>query len=534
MLGKKNAILGGLSVAMATIFLTAAPVLAAASVALKQSIAESIGSDSAVAQFYKSTNYEPLWVGRERDDRSRRAALADALASAGDHGLPAAAYDLQLITRDLNRVKSERELGQLEVAITKLFLDYARDVQTGYLTPSAVDNEIARKVPLRDPAQVLSAFAKSTPAAFMRALPPQTEEYRRLMKHKFVLEDVIARGGWGATVPDGKYEQGDTGNGVIALRNRLIAMGYMQRTARTSFDVNMQKAVQAFQRAHGLNADGVAGAGTIRAINVSPIQRLGSVIVAMERERWTNMPRGERHIWVNIADFSAAIMDNGKVTFKTRAVVGAARFDHRSPEFSDKMEYMVINPSWFVPYSITVKEYLPMLQEDPTAVSHLDLIDDAGRVLGRQGLDFTQFNETNFPFNLKEPPSQGNALGLVKFMFPNRYNIYLHDTPAKSLFGRDTRAFSHGCIRLHQPFDFAYAILAKQTSDPKGLFDRYLSTGQESTLNLEQDIPVHLVYRTAFTDARGNVHFRGDVYGRDKKIMDALVRAGVVIPGLRS
>lgn len=534
MLGKRNVILGGLSVAVATIFLTAAPVLAAASLALKQSIAESARSDSDVAQFYQASNYEPLWVGRERDDRARRSALADVLASAGDHGLPATAYDLQLITRDLNRVGSDRELGQLEVAITRLFLDYARDVQSGYLNPQSVDDEIARKVPLRDRGQILTAFSKSTPAAFMRALPPQTEEYSRLMKHKFVLEDVIARGGWGGTVPDGKYQQGDTGNGVIALRNRLIAMGYMPRTSRTSFDASMQKAVQSFQRAHGLNADGVAGSGTIRAINVSPIQRLGSVIVAMERERWTNMPRGDRHIWVNIADFSASIMDKGKVTFKTRAVVGAARFDQRSPEFSDKMEYMVINPSWFVPYSITVKEYLPMLQQDPTAVSHLDLIDGDGRVLGRQGIDFAQFDETTFPFNLKEPPSQGNALGLVKFMFPNRFNVYLHDTPAKSLFGRDTRAFSHGCIRLHQPFDFAYELLSKQTSDPQGMFHRYLSTGQESTLNLEQNVPVHIVYRTAFTDARGNVHFRGDVYGRDKKIMDALVRAGVVIPGLRS
>lgn len=511
----------------------AGPALAAASVALKQAIAESAQGDRTIATFYKETGYEPIWIGREQDDRRRRTALLDAIASVGDHGLPVGAYDISLLTRDLKTARSDRDLGRIEVALTDMFLEYARDVQTGYFRPSDIHDEIKRKVPLRDRGQILSAFVQSTPAAFMRALAPQTPEYTRLMKHKFRLEEVIARGGWGARVPDGKFQLGDSGNAVVALRNRLIAMGYMQRTSRATFDAQMQKAVMAFQSAHGLNPDGVAGAGTIREINVSPTRRLGSVLAAMERERWTNMPRGERHIWVNLPDFSAVIMDHGKETFRTRAVVGAAVKDQRSPEFSDQMEYMVINPSWFVPYSITVNEYLPLMKENPNAVSHLNLIDDNGNVLSRQGIDFAQFDETNFPFNLKEPPNRGNALGLVKFMFPNRYNIYLHDTPAKSLFGRESRAFSHGCIRLAQPFDFAYAILARQTSNPQGLFKSYLDTGRESTVYLEQKVPVHLVYRTAFTDARGNLHFRRDIYGRDGRIIDALVRAGVAIPGLQ-
>ena len=172
----------------------------------------------------------------------------------------------------------------------------------------------------------------------------------------------------------------------------------------------------------------------------------------MERERWMNMPLGDRHIWVNLADFTAQIRDGDKVTFETRAVIGANECDRRSPEFSDEMEMMVVNPTWYVPRSITVKEYLPMLQRNPYAAGHLRIIDRAGRVVDRATRSISrQYTEHNFPFAMSQPPSDGNALGKVKFLFPNHWNIYLHDTPAKSLFDREVRAFSHGCIRLNDP-----------------------------------------------------------------------------------
>ncbi len=180
---------------------------------------------------------------------------------------------------------------------------------------------------------------------------------------------------------------------------------------------------------------------------------------------------------MNLTDFTARIVDDGKVTFETRSVVGATKSDQRSPEFSDVMEFMVINPTWNVPRSITVKEYLPMLQKNPNAAGHLRIIDSSGQVVNRGAVDFTQYTANTFPFAMKQPPSDGNALGLVKFMFPNKYNIYLHDTPSKSLFGREVRAFSHGCIRLADPFDFAYALLSRQTKDPEALFKSKLATG---------------------------------------------------------
>ena len=253
----------------------------------------------------------------------------------------------------------------------------------------------------------------------------------------------------------------------------------------------------------------------------------------MERERWNNQPRGDRHIWVNLTDFTARIVDHDVVSFETRSVIGANDQDRQSPEFSDVMEFMVINPSWYVPRSIITKEYLPQLQRNPNAVRHLEITDRRGRRVNRGAVDFTQFNARNFPFAMRQPPSRSNALGLVKFMFPNQYNIYLHDTPAKNLFSRETRAYSHGCIRLNDPFDFAYELLAKQSPDPVGFFQSRLQSGNETRVDLDEPVPVHLVYRTAFTDPLGNLNFRRDVYGRDRKIWDALSREGVVVRGVQ-
>jgi murein L,D-transpeptidase YcbB/YkuD len=186
-----------------------------------------------------------------------------------------------------------------------------------------------------------------------------------------------------------------------------------------------------------------------------------------------------------------------------------------------------------VPRSIITKEYLPKLRNNPNAVGHIEITDRRGRVVNRSSADFSQYTARNFPYAMRQPPSRSNALGLVKFMFPNKYNIYLHDTPQKSLFGREVRAFSHGCIRLAEPFEFAYALLARQTEDPKAFFHRILNSGKETKVVLEKKVPVHLIYRTAVVSSLGHAEFRRDVYGRDAKIWAALERAGVVLPSVQ-
>ena len=419
--------------------------------------------------------------------------------------------------------------------MTTAYLAYARDLRTGALEPKSVDSGIVREIIRPDPAVLLAQFAASAaPDAYLRNLAPKAPEYARLIKEKFVLEARIASGGWGAEIMAEKLEPGDTGDALIALRNRLMMLNYLERSATASYDNSIQRAVQRYQLDQGLVADGVTGASTIAALNAAPQERLKSVVVALERLRWMgDVPLGARHIWVNQPDFTAKIVENGRVAFQTRAVIGSDEEDRRTPEFSDQMEYMVINPSWGVPRSIIVKEYLPLLQRNSNAVSQLDVIDSAGRVVPRNAVNFAAYSAKSFPFGLRQPPSDGNALGKVKFMFPNVYNIYLHDTPSKSLFDKEVRAFSHGCIRLSDPVDFAYALLAVQSDDPKGVFQTNLDTDKESNVPLDTSVPVHLVYFTAWPSAKGVMTYRRDIYGRDARIFEALVQAGVVLDGIR-
>ncbi|MFT6674399.1 MAG: murein L,D-transpeptidase YcbB/YkuD [Sulfitobacter sp.] len=509
-----------------------APVVAQVT-AFKQAVAETAARDEDIAAFYRNTGYTPIWTGAGEADRARRAALLFALENAGAHGLPVARYDPEGVMALLKSVQTSRDRGIAEVELSKIFLKYARDIQTGMLIPSRIDSRIVRDIPYRNRTAYLTGLAAAKPAAFFRALPPRSMEYNALLKEKVTMERLLLQGGWGAVVPAKVLKPGASGNAVIALRNRLVKMDYLTRSNTITYDDTLQAAVQQFQEDHGLNGDGVAGAATMDQINVGVEKRLQSVMVALERERWFNTERGKRHILVNIPDFSAKIIDDGKVTFRTRSVVGARTSDRPTPEFSDVMEHMIVNPSWYVPRSIVTKEYLPALKRNPNAVRHIEITDSRGRVVNRGSVDFTTFTERTFPYAMRQPPSRSNALGLVKFMFPNKYNIYLHDTPSKSLFARDVRAFSHGCVRLADPFDFAYALLARQTDDPQGTFKAALNSGKETKIVLDQPVPVHLIYRTAVTNARGHTEYRADVYGRDARIWEALSKAGVVLGGVQ-
>lgn len=497
--------------------------------AFAQAVAEaSLGADE-VGAFYRSDSYAPIWTGNSAAERARLTALLQAIQHAGDHGLPVAAYDTTALFQMMHDVASPRDRGRVEVALSKLFLTYAHQIQTGILTPRKIDKDMVRDPHRRDGTELLNSFiAAKNPEAFMHSLAPRSDEYARLMHKKFEFERLLRRGGWGPAVQASALKPGASGAPVVQLRDRLVRMGYLKRSATLTYDAEIQGAVQAFQADAGLNADGVAGPETIKAINVPMEDRLKSVIVAMERERWLSIDRSKRYVWVNLTDFTARVIDGGEITFQTRAVVGRNNADRRTPEFSDVMEHLIINPSWHVPRSIAVKEYLPGMIESAGASSgYLQLVDGAGRVVPRDSIDWAQVTPANFPYDLKQPPSTGNALGRVKFMFPNPYNIYLHDTPSKYLFARDVRAYSHGCVRLQKPFELAYTMLAPQEADPVGFFKRILNTGRETQVDLETPVPVHLVYRTAFSDLRGGMSYRNDIYGRDAKIWAALEAAGV-------
>ena len=491
-----------------------------------QTLAAAVSSDEALATFYRARDYRPLWTGP--DDVARRKLLLTALDKAALHGLPVARYDAARLRDSFRAAQTEGDRGRLEVAMTAAYLAFAHDLSAGVLVPSSIDPTIKREGVALAAAVLLARAAGPGLGDFMQDLPPDSPEYARLMKEKLALEARIAAGGFGPAIAGAALAPGDTGADVVLLRNRLVTLGYLGRSATRTYDRAVQAAVQRFQIDNGLTADGVAAEGTVIALNAEPQDRLQSVVVALERLRWMgDIDLGARHIWVNQPDFTAQIVDNGLVTFQTRAVIGREDFDRRTPEFSDVMEFMVINPSWSVPRSITTKEYLPLLKRNPNAAGQLTIIDRNGRAVPRSSINFAAYTAANFPFAMRQPPSDGNALGLVKFMFPNQWNIYLHDTPQKALFAEEVRAFSHGCIRLNDPFDFAYTLLARQSDDPQATFEAALRTGSETVLSLAQPVPVHLVYFTAWPTAKGRMTYRRDIYGRDAVLFGALSKAGV-------
>jgi len=510
-------------------------VAAESRISFKVALIQELSKNEKAIAFYEKMYFEPIWIGSSEQSALRRAALIQALTNIDIHALPKENYRLNEILHMFENVKTHADLGRLEAELTQSFLLYANHVHSGLLRPKEIDEAIAYDVKYISTHDYLEGLTGKNPTKFIKSLPPQSREYYRLLGARQNLLKIQEKGGWGPLVPIGEYRLGDSGLNVIRLRDRLISKNYLARSMSINFDEKMLRAVIKFQKDHGLAADGVVGKSTINEINQSAVERLKAVIVAMERERWQNQSsinskqRVQRKILVNLTDFTAKIIDNGVVTFETKSVVGANEEDRRSPEFSDFMDYMVINPTWYVPRSITVNEYLPELQMDPTLHSELTLITADGITISREEIDFNLFDEDTFPFEMKQNPSSSNALGLVKFMFPNRHNIYLHDTPHKKLFLEEQRTFSHGCIRLHKPFEFAYNLLALQLDDPISKFQSILQTGEETMVLLDQSIPVHIFYRTAVSAGEGRMGYRRDIYGRDFLIFTALSEAGVVI-----
>ncbi len=515
------------SVALALLLAFAQPGLSEPLVTpLKQAVAQAASEDEAIAAFYRGRDFAPIWMGEGAENR--RAAFLWALDAAGNHGLPTARYDADTIRAEFGAAMDAASQGALEVRMTQRFLRYAQDVSSGILNPRSVDRSIVIEVPKRDWLEQITAFAEGDPYAFVQGLWPTSPQYTRLLREKLRLQDMRAAGGWGDPVSSGTLEPGATGAAVVALRNRLIRMGYMRHSAVAAFDAEMESAIRAFQIDHGMTPDGTVGPATLAAINVSLEDRMAQIVIGLERQRWMNKPLESRHILVNLAEQHAYVVDDGKVTFDTVVVVGADTPDRRTPEFSDTMTHMVINPYWHVPRSIAVNEYLPALRRG--GARHLEVYSRSGRVNPNR-IDFNRYNAGNFPYSLKQAPGPRNALGRVKFMFPNQYNIYLHDTPSRDLFARDVRTFSHGCVRVGRPLELAYHLLAPQTDTPEGDFQSILSAGREKRVNIEDPIGVHLVYWSAWVTPTGRVNYRGDPYGRDAAVLRALRDAGVELGG---
>jgi murein L,D-transpeptidase YcbB/YkuD len=487
-------------------------------------LAQAVSDDSDLAAFYGRNGLSPVFIGPRAE--SHREAVRAAIQAMPRHGIPVSRYTPEDLPANPRSVADE-------VAYAKRAASLLRDLSGGILNPSSVDPEIKRVPKFAPIGEMLAKFQDAAdPASVLSDAAPHSAAYLTLQNALFGPEQLVAPQNL-PRAPEAVWRVGLKGSGVVPLRNRLAAIGFLaDGTDASLYDDALSQAVAAYQRAAGLRADGIAGPQTIRLLNgdVPTVQgaRQRAILVAMERLRWMgSQDLGERYVWVNIPEYSTTIIDHGDEVFRTRSVVGKNGEHMQTPEFSDMMSNVVVNPSWNVPRSITTREYLPKLQANPNAVSHLDLVDGRGNVVSRSGINFNNYNARNFPFRLREKPSEDNALGIVKFIFPNQWNIYLHDTPSKHLFANANRAYSHGCVRIGDPRDLAQALLSKQTDDPAGMFQRTLDSGREQWLTLRPAVPVHLVYFTAWPDQSGNVRLYDDVYGRDAKVWNALQAQGV-------
>jgi murein L,D-transpeptidase YcbB/YkuD len=497
----------------------------------QQAVARAAAPDDVVAAIYRGRGFAPIWSGVPEAAR-RRAAFLGALDHAAAHGLPGAESMAGVIRMEFRRATGDAERGALDVLTTRRFLDFAQDVSGGVLTPADIDPAFVLEPPRIDAVALIDRFTGDDPGAAFRELWPSAPGYERLLAERMRLRAVRAAGGWGPPVPTGRrIAPGETGPAAAALRARLSRMGYLSPSAVAVYDAALEAAIRDVQRDHGLTPDGIAGEATLEAINVPLDDRLDQISVGLERRRWLNKPLGGRHILVNLAEQRAYVLDQGRVTFDTAVVIGADAPGKRTPEFSRVMTHMTINPYWHVPRSITVSEYLPALRRG--GARHLEVHSARGRI-DRRTVDFSRYDARNFPFSLKQPPGPRNALGRVKFMFPNPWNIYLHDTPARSLFAEEVRTFSHGCVRVARPVELAYHLLAPQEVDPVEAFQSRLRSGRERRVDLEAPINVHLVYWSVWIGADGRVNYRGDPYGRDAAVLAALRGAGVALPGRRS
>jgi murein L,D-transpeptidase YcbB/YkuD len=480
---------------------------------------------AALRRYYLDQSGRFLWT-----NSARIADLVATFRSAAEEGLEPSAYpadELSKVAR-FKFVTDRLTKAQTELYVSALFLRFARDLKVGRFLPTRIDPKLYWQRKTIDPVRALALMAKAqSTSAFIAKWQPRIAEYRRLKPVLAAYRELEAAGGW-PTVSHGEtVRPGESHPAVVpALHARLVMSdaelhGARDRTS-TLYDPELVAATKRFQLRHGLEADGVIGKQTAFALNIPIKDRIQQIITTMERWRWMPEDLGQSHIMVNIAGYELRRVHDGKLEETMRVVVGKPY--HQTPVFSDEIEYLVFNPYWNVPYSIAVKEELPKLKVNPAAraARGFEAVVD-GRGVPLTSINWNAMSRGNFPVKIRQKPGPNNALGRVKFMLPNRFNVYLHDTPAHSLFSRAQRAFSHGCIRLARPIDLAEQVLQTKSGWQRGKIEQVLAGKNRTVVRLPQKLPVHLTYATVWLDQNGLVHFRPDIYGRDAKLEKALV-----------
>ena len=490
---------------------------------------------AALARFYRFRGYRPSWVGN-KGPLPQTKILLRAIRSAADDGLPYMSYSLDDTAVDLSRrilfsnndlSAYDYDLARLDVALTAVMLKYAAQLSEGCIPPE----KQSEAVPLHDlpsirdlPAELAGALNENRLGSFVESLVPHHRAYRDLKNALKKYRRIQAAGGWTRIGPGTALQIGVQDARTQTLRRHLLITGDLPTGAWTDgdkFDPALEDAVKRYQGRHGLAADGVVGPETLEALNIPVEDRIIQLMLNMERWRWVPDDLGSRYIMVNIPGFELQLVEDQAVVLSMRAIVG--RKSRQTPILTSRMTYLELNPYWNIPQKIARHDILPKIQDDPeylvrNGIRVFDSWQEDAPALDPQGIDWTHLSENYFPFRLRQQPAGRNALGRIKFMFPNQQSVYIHDTPGKSLFDRSQRLFSSGCVRVEEPLALAQYLLKDQRWNHRRLA-LAVETGQNRTIVLQTPVPVHLVYFTAWANIDGQVQFRDDVYGRDHRLL---------------
>lgn len=505
---------------------------------LSRNILSTLTNDSAadlalLTQFYIDRDMMPLWVDDEAPTE-RALALMHVLETSTYDGLSPEDYDIEVI-RNLVKSENPEDLAELDFRLSLSLMQFLSDLGSGRTEPSTIDPELFVYPQDIDKTRAIEAAADAENiGVFVGGYRPKQVDYWRL---KGVLANyrAIARaGGWPSVEPGPLLEKGDRSPRVAQLRARLErehdlkpADHAADPTADPSlFDQTLVEAVKGFQERHGLEQDGRVGPNTLDALNTTVEARIEQIILNLERRRWMPDRFKSRYIFINLADFHLQLIDRDKVAFDTPVVIG--NLYNKTPVFSADMTYLVINPYWNVPQSIAADELLAKAQADPDYLKRngFDLFTDWSQnaaLVDPQNVSWSDLTPQEFEYKLRQRPGPTNALGRVKFMLPNEFNIYLHDTPNRNHFGANDRSFSHGCVRVARPEALAEAILQSQSDWSLDSIQSAVESGERNVVTLENSLPVQITYLTAWVDSDNRVHFRNDVYERDQILADALI-----------
>lgn len=486
-----------------------------------------------LTEVYASESPQPYWVSPAGPGPSARVVLSF-LKTAEAEGLNPANYEVEEI-QALFGARTPQNLALLDTLLTYNLIKYIHDVHYGRIKQPHAD---VRRFPRAQaiefkPREVLAkALAAPDIGVYLEGLPPAHEHYAGLKKALALYREIQRQGGW-PDVPAGPtIRPGDEDTRIPSIIHRLAVTGDLEHGAERAdpaaqYSQQLAASVARFQKRHGLAPDGVIGEKTIAAMNVSVDERVRQIIINMTRWRWQDHYLGEKYILVNIAGFNLSAFDADAEAFSFPVIVG--KFKHQTPVFSDRISSIEINPYWNIPDKIARDEELPDLRKDPQSLVRRRIrlfqgwSEDAPEI-DSTAIDWHAVSPAMMNrYRLRQDPGPWNALGRIKFVFPNTYSVYLHDTPAHGLFARHMRDFSHGCIRVSDPVRLAAFLLA---AEDKGWTPEKIKSAIDAqkrvVIRLAEPVPVHITYQTAWFDKDGIVCFNNDIYGRDGKMLAAL------------